>query len=87
MAFFTHQSQNCEVCSRIDRAAYDKIKIHVDTSPTQLEISCASPRVPEPMNGYALEDGDENAAGTEAYHKVVAPTKDAAELNHKENAV
>ena len=39
------------------------------------------------MNGYALEDGDENAGNREANDKVVAPKEDAAELDDGEDAV
>ena len=70
---FTHQSQKRKIRGRIDRAGYEKIKLYIDTSPTQLEISCASQRVPEIMNGYALEDGDENAGNRETDNKMVEP--------------
>ena len=39
------------------------------------------------MNGYALEDGDEDAGDGEANDKVVAPKEDAAELHDGEDAV
>ena len=39
------------------------------------------------MNGYALEDGGEDAGDGEAEYKVVAPEKDAAELNDWEDSV
>ena len=69
----THQSQKRKVRGRTDRAGYEKIKLHIDTSPTQLGISCARQRVPEIMNGYALEDGDENAGNGQADNKIVEP--------------
>ena len=49
--------------------------------------SCASQRVPEVMNGYALEDGDENAGNRETDNKMVAPQEYAAELDDGEDAV
>ena len=61
--------------------------MHVNTSPTRFGIDSASHGVPEIMNGYALEDGDENAGDGEANDKVVAPKEDAAELDDGEDAV
>lgn len=39
------------------------------------------------MNGYALEDGDEDAGDGEADDKAHAPNEDAAELDDGEDAV
>ena len=39
------------------------------------------------MNWYALEDGDENVGDGETDNEMVAPPKDAAELNDREDAV
>ena len=84
---FTHQSQKRKIRGRIDRAGYEKIKLHINTSPTQLEISCASQRVPKNMNGYALEDRDENAGNRETDNKMVEPQEYAAEFNDGEDAI
>lgn len=61
--------------------------LHVNTSPTRVSIDSAGHAVPEFMNGYALEDGHENAGNGEANDKVVAPKEDAAELDDGEDAV
>ena len=86
---FTHQSQERKVRGRIDRAGYEKIRFHMNTSPspTQLGFGGSSPRVPEIMDWYALEDGDENVGDGETDNKMVAPQEDAAELNAGEDAV
>ena len=48
---------------------------------------CSGQRVPEIMNWYALEDGDENVCNSETDNKMVAPQEDAAELDDGEDAV
>ena len=82
---FTHQSQKRKVRGSVDRAGYEKIRFHIDTSPTR--SICSSPRVPEIMNWYALEDGDENVGDGETDNKMVATQENAAELNDGEDAV
>lgn len=83
----THQSQKHEIGSRIDRAGYEKIKFHVDTPAAQFGGELASQRVPKSVNGYALEDRDEDAGDGEAYDKVESPEENAAELDNGEDAV
>lgn len=83
----THQSQKNKVCSRIDRSGYEKVQFHVDAPSTQFGSECTSQRVPEVVNWYALEDGDEDAGDGKADDKVVAPEEDTSELDNGEDAV
>ena len=84
---FTHQSQKRKVRGRIDRAGYEEILFHIDTSPTRVGFIFSSQRVPEVMNWYALEDADENVGNGETDNKMVAPQQNAAELDDGEDAV
>lgn len=86
-AFVTHQSQERKVCSCVDRAGNQEVNFHVDTPPAQFRSECAGHSVPEIVNGYALEDGNEDAGDGEADDKVVAIEEDAAELEDGEDAV
>lgn len=56
VAFFTHQSQKCKVRSGVDSPRYEKIQYHVDTPATPFRREFPGQRVPEIVNGYALED-------------------------------
>ena len=61
--------------------------MHINASPTQFGVRCASQRVPKAVNGYALEDGDEDAGDGEADNKMITPKEDATELDDGEDAV
>lgn len=84
---FTHQSQKRKIRDRVDRAGYEVIIFHIDTSPTIWGFYIPTLRIPEIMNWYALEDDDEDVSNGETDNKMVAPQQDAAELDDGEDAI